>query len=128
MTGGRMHLVYGTLVGRGYVTLCGATFLWRASRQLGWRKTFLYAFVAVGFGALAETSSVHLGVPYTGYTFNSALCQQDLFIADLPLMAPLSYTFLGYFGYASGRLLASGPWQTRARRPWHEYLLGLVLT
>ncbi len=123
-----MHLVYGTLVGRWYVTLFGATFLWRASRQLGWRKTFLYAVVAVGFGALAENSSVHLGVPYTGYTFNSALRHKELFIGDVPLMVPLSYTFLGYFGYASGRLLASGPWQTRARRPWHEYLLGLVLT
>jgi uncharacterized membrane protein len=123
-----LHLLYGTLVGRWYVTAFGVIFLWRASKHLGWRKTFLYAAVAVGIGALAENSSVRYGVPYTGYTFNPALRHKELFIGDVPLMVPLSYTFLGYFGFASGRLLASGPWQTRARRPWHEYLLGLVLT
>jgi uncharacterized membrane protein len=123
-----VHLVYGTLIGRWYVTLFGVTFLWRASRHLGWRKTFLYAVLAVGLGALAENSSVRYGVPYTGYTFNQALRHKELFIGDVPLMVPLSYTFLGYFGFAAGRLLASGPGQTRARRPWQEYLLGLVLT
>jgi hypothetical protein len=40
-----MHLVYGTLIGRWYVTLSGLTF-WRSSRFLGWRKTLLYAALA----------------------------------------------------------------------------------
>jgi hypothetical protein len=34
---------------------------------------------------------------------------------------------MGYFAFAGGRLLASGPWRTRGRRLWHEYLLGMVL-
>ena len=123
-----MHLVYGTLVARWYVTLFGLTFLWRSSRFLGWRKTLLYAVVAVGVGALFENCSVKWGFPYTGYTFNPALRHKELFLGDVPLMVPLSYTFLGYFGFASGRLLASGPWQTRGQRPWHEYAAGLMLT
>ncbi|HEX3840640.1 MAG TPA: carotenoid biosynthesis protein [Acidimicrobiales bacterium] len=123
-----MHQIWGTLVGRWYVTVFGATFLWRASRYLGWRKTILYGLAAVGIGALAENCSVHFGFPYTGYNFNPALRAKEIFIGDVPLMVPLSYTFLGYFGFTAGRLLTSGPWQTRARRPWHEYLVALVLT
>jgi putative membrane protein len=123
-----LHQIYGTFVGRWYVTLFGLTFLWRASRHLGWRRTILYAVAAVGIGSLAENCSVHFGIPYTGYNFNPLLRHKEIFIGDVPLMVPLSYTFLGYFGFSAGRLLTSGPWQTRARRPWHEYLVGLVLT
>src|SRR5581483_1682231 len=95
--------IWGTLGGRWYVTLFGLAFLWCAVRQLGWRRTLLYAVVAVGVGGLAENGSVHLGIPYT------------------------SYTFMAYFAFASGRLLASGPFRTRAVRPWHEWLVALML-
>jgi uncharacterized membrane protein len=120
--------VYGTLVGRWYVTVLGAVFLWRAVRHMGWRRTLLYGVVAVGVGALAENGSVHLGIPYSAYVFNPALRGKELFVGDVPLMVPLSYTFMGYFGFSAGRMLASGPWRTRGRRLWHEVLLGMVLT
>ena len=84
-------------------------FLWCAVRQLGWRRTLLYAVVAVGVGGLAENGSVHLGVPYTRYAFNDALRGEELFLGDVPLMVPLSYTFMAYFAFAAGRLLASRP-------------------
>ena len=122
-----MHEVAGTLFGRWYVTLFGAAFAWCAVRHLGWRKTAVYAVVAVGVGALAENGSVHLGFPYTRYAFNPDLRGDEVFIGDVPLMVPLSYTFMAYFAFASGRLLASGPWRTRASRPWQEWLLALVL-
>jgi uncharacterized membrane protein len=120
--------VYGTFVGRWYVTALGIVFAWRAARQLGWRRTAIYAAAAIGLGALAENASVHVGIPYTRYVFNPALRGKELFVGDVPLMVPLSYTFLGYFGYAAGRILASGPYATRARRPWQEYVLGVLLT
>jgi hypothetical protein len=122
-----MHELLGTLVGRWYVTIFGLTFLWCAVRQLGWRRTALYSAIAVGVGALAENGSVHFGIPYTRYTFNPGLRGDELFIGDVPLMVPLSYTFMGYFAFATGRLLASGPWATRALRPWHEWLLAWLL-
>ena len=65
-TGEELHQIWGTLVGRWYVTVFGATFLWRASRYLGWRRTLLYAVAAVGIGALAENCSVHFGFPTPG--------------------------------------------------------------
>jgi uncharacterized membrane protein len=123
-----MTQIFGTLIGRWYVSLLGAVFLWRASRHLGWRKTLVYTAVALVVGGLAENGSVHFGFPYTAYTFNPALRSKELWLGDVPLMVPLSYTFMGYFGFAAGRMLTSGPWRTRASRPWQEYLVGLVLT
>lgn len=122
-----MRELYGTLIGRWYVTALGLAFLWSASRHLGWRKTLTYAVAAIVVGGLAENGSVHLGVPYTRYAFNPHLRGKEIFLGDVPLMVPMSYTFMGYFAFASGRLLASGPWQTRGRRVAHEYLLGVML-
>ena len=122
-----MDAVLGTLVGRWYVTLFGLTFLWRASRHLGWRRTGIYAAVALAVGIAAENGSVHLGIPYTRYTFDEALRGDELFVGDVPLMVPLSYTFMAYFAFASGRLLASGPWRTRAPKAWQELALAWML-
>lgn len=122
-----MRQVWGTVGHRWYVTIFGVVFLVCAVRQLGWKRTFLYAVAAVGLGVLAENGSVHFGVPYTQYHFNSALRHKEIFVGSVPLMVPLSYTFMAYFAYAGGRLLASGPWQTRGKKLWHEYLLGVML-
>jgi putative membrane protein len=119
--------IWGTVGGRWYVTLFGLTFLWRASRHLGWRNTLVYTFVAVAIGGLAENGSVHLGFPYTRYSFNESLRGDELFLGDVPLMVPLSYTFMAYFAFATGRLLASGPRRTRAPRVWMEALMALVV-
>jgi len=119
--------VWGTVGGRWYVTVFGLVFLVCAIRQLGWKRTLIYAVIAVGFGALVENASVHFGVPYTQYHFNNALRHKELFVGDVPLMVPLSYTFMAYFAFAGGRLLASGPWHTRGKRLWHEYLLAVLL-
>ena len=122
-----MREVAGTLVGRWYVTILGIVFAVCAVRHLGWRRTLVYAVPAVLVGALFENLSVHFGVPYTRYAFNSGLRGKELFIGDVPLMVPLSYAYMGYFAFAAGRLVASGPWRTRGVRAWHEYLLGVVL-
>jgi hypothetical protein len=122
-----MHEISGTLFHRWYVTVFGLAFVWFAVRQLGWRRTLVYGVVAFGVGALAENGSVHVGFPYTSYSFNPALRGKELWIGDVPLFVPLSYTFMGYFAFASGRLLASGPWRTRARHWWMEFALAWML-
>lgn len=122
-----MRQVWGTVGHRWYVTVFGLVFLVVAIRQLGWKRTLVYAVAAVGFGALVENLSVRYGVPYTKYAFNSALRSKEIFVGDVPLMVPLSYTFMAYFAFAGGRLLASGPWRTRGRKLWHEYLLAVLL-
>jgi uncharacterized membrane protein len=122
-----MSALVGTVVGRWYVTLFGIVFLWRAVTHLGWRRTTIYVAVALVVGGLAENGSVHLGVPYTRYSFADELRGDELFLGDVPLMVPLSYTFMAYFAFAAGRLVASGPFRTRAAQRWHEWLLALVL-
>jgi len=122
-----MHQLQGTLFHRWYVTIFGVAFLFFAIRHLGWKKTLVYGLVAFGVGVLAENGSVHFGFPYTTYSFNESLRGSELWIGDVPLFVPLSYTFMGYFAFAAGRLLASGPWRTRAPYWWMEFLLGWML-
>src|SRR4051794_21265346 len=122
-----MHELAGTLFHRWYVTIFGLAFLFFAGRHLGWRKTLIYGVLAFGVGALFENLSVHFGFPYTTYSFNAALRGKELWIGDVPLFVPLSYTFMGYFAFAGGRLLASGPRRTRARRAWMELVLAWML-
>jgi putative membrane protein len=122
-----MHVVAGTVIGRWYVTIFAIVFAWRASRHMGWRKTLLYTAAAVTVGALAENGSVHLGFPYTRYAFDPGLRGDEIWLGDVPLFVPLSYTFMAYFAFASGRLLASGPHHTRAARTWMEVALAWML-
>src|SRR5438270_5165560 len=122
-----MHEFARTVFHRWYVSIFGLAFLFFAVRHLGWRRTLLYAVLAFGVGALFENLSVHTGFPYTTYTFNPALRGKEVWIVDVPLFVPLSYTFMGYFAFAGGRLLAAGPWRTRAQRPWMEFVLAWML-
>ena len=117
----------GTFVGRWYVSLFGLTFLLSATRQLGLRRALTFLGVATLVGALAENGSVHLGVPYTRYAFDESLRGDEVFVGDVPLMVPLSYSFMAYFAFMAGRMLAAGPYRTRAPRLWHEVLLAWVL-
>ncbi len=123
-----MDALWGTLIGRWYVTLFGITFAVTAVRHLGWRRTVLYAVGATAVGVVAENAAVHLGVPYTRYSFSEALRGEEIWVGDVPLMVSLSYTFMGYFAFAAARLIASGPWRTRGRAPVLEFLVAVMLS
>ena len=122
-----MDEIVGTVIGRWYVTVLLVVFLWRSSVHLGWRRTGIYAVVALTVGIAFENGSVAIGFPYTAYSFNEELRGDELFVGDVPLMVPVSYMSMGYLAFAAGRLVASGPWRRRGRRLWQELLLGVVL-
>ena len=109
--------VIGTFVGRWYVTIFGVVFLLVALRHLGPKRTAIYIAIALVVGVLAENGSVHLGIPYTEYAFNAELRGHELWIGDVPLMVPLSYTFMAYFAFGAARLIVAGPYSTRSRQP-----------
>ncbi len=119
--------VAGTLVGRWYVTIFGITFAVLAIRHMGWRRTAVYAAVALAIGGLAENGSVHLGIPYTGYSFNPDLRGEELHLGSVPLMVSLSYTFMAYFAFGAARLVVGGPHRTRSDTPVLEYLVAVLL-
>mgnify|MGYP001819031161 CR=1 FL=1 len=118
----------GTLVGRWYVTLFGITFAVTAIRHMGWRRTLGYGVAATAVGVLAENSSVHWGIPYTRYSFAEDLRGEEIWAFDVPLMVSLSYAFMGYFAFATARLVASGPWRTRGRMPLLEFFVAVMLS
>jgi uncharacterized membrane protein len=122
-----MDEIVGTVVGRWYVTLFGLAFVLSATRRLGWRRTALYAAVAVAVGVVAENGSVRYGIPYTRYAFDQSLRGDEVFVGDAPLMVSLSYTFMVYFAVASARLIVAGPTRTRSPLPVLEYLTAVVL-
>ncbi len=122
-----IHQVLGTVVGRWYVTAFGLIFLAAAVRHLGRARTTVYIVIALLVGVAAENGSVLSGFPYTRYTFNPALRGHELWIWHVPLMVPLSYTFLAYFAFGAARLIVSGPRQSRGTQPVLEYLLAVVL-
>jgi len=107
-----MNLVVGTVIGRWYVTLFGLSFLYYGWRLLGGRKLLIYSILSVACAALAENASVHWGIPYTRYAFNESLRGQELWLFDVPLMVPLSYSFVMFFAFTAARMVASGPWRT----------------
>lgn len=117
----------GTFAGRWYVTIFGLVFLVVAGRHLGAKRTAVYTAIAVAVGVVAENGSVLVGIPYTTYTFNPALRGKELWIFDVPLMVPLSYTFLAYFAFATARLVVSGPYTSRGRQPVLEFVLAVTL-
>jgi uncharacterized membrane protein len=122
-----MHEVLGTVVGRWYVTAFAIVYAAVIVRHLGWRRAAVFTSVAFAVAVAAENASVHVGIPYTRYAFDPALRGQELHIGSAPLFVPLSYTFVTYFAFAAGRLIASGPWRTRATRPWHEWTIAWLL-
>src|SRR5262245_22528230 len=122
-----MDAVIGTVAGRWYVTIFGLSFAFLAVRHMGWRKTALYAAMAVTVGVIAENGSVHLGVPYTRYAFDDSLRGDEIFVGDVPLMVSLSYTFMSYFAFAAARLVIAGPRRTRGPMPVLDYLTAVLL-
>jgi uncharacterized membrane protein len=123
-----MSELAGTLLGRWYVTLFGITFAATAVRHMGWRRTLAYGIAATAVGVVAENSAVHWGVPYTRYSFSESLRGEEIWVLDVPLMVSLSYTFMGYFAFATARLVAAGPWRTRGSTPVLEFLVAVMLS
>jgi len=108
-----MDLLVGTLVLRPYVFAFVACFLAAGAWDLGWRRTLLFAAWVWPLAWLAEFTSTRLGVPFGLYHYTGFTRGQELYLADVPLMDPLSFTFLTYaaFCLARGTLgpRASGP-------------------
>jgi uncharacterized membrane protein len=66
------------------------------------------------------------GVPYTLYSFNQSLRAHELFIGNVPLAVPLSYTFVMFFSFSAARFVAAGPWRTAPASSRAAYLLSVV--
>ncbi len=105
-----MELLIGTLVLRPYVFLFLAAFLVVGAADLGWRRTVLFGGVVWPLAWLAEFSSTRTGIPFGLYHYTGVTAGRELYLANVPAMDSLSFTFLAYAAFCLAR------WSLDARR------------
>ena len=98
-----MDLLLGTFVLRPYVFGFLAAFLLAGALDLGWRRTLLFGAWVLPVAWLSEFSSTRTGIPFGLYHYTGTTRGQELFVADVPLMDSLSFTFLAYAAFCLAR-------------------------
>ncbi|MEA2680239.1 MAG: hypothetical protein QOK03_1961 [Candidatus Binataceae bacterium] len=102
-----MHLLLATIELRPYVFIFLASFLAIAIINFGVRTTLLFTVLTYAVSLACEWSSVHNGFPFGLYHYLDATRGREIWIAGVPLMDSLSFTFLGFASYTVALLAAS---------------------
>ncbi|MGH2394316.1 MAG: carotenoid biosynthesis protein [Candidatus Limnocylindria bacterium] len=98
-----MDLLIGTFVLRPYVFGFVAAFLVAGVLDLGWRRTLLFGAWVAPLAWLSEFTSTRIGIPFGLYQYTGTTRGQELFVADVPAMDSLSFTFLTYAAFCLAR-------------------------
>ena len=88
-----------TVLLRPYVFIFLAAFLVIARGLFGWRRTGAFFLAGWITAFLCEFSSTRTGVPFGYYYYTGSTVGQELYIADVPFMDSLSFTFLLFASY-----------------------------
>ena len=99
-----LTLAIGTLGLRPYVFVFLAVYLVAAVRDLGLRRALAFTGWAWVVAFLAEFLSTRTGIPFGLYHYTEATRGQELFLANVPFMDSLSFTFLAYASFCLARL------------------------
>jgi uncharacterized membrane protein len=99
-----VELVVGTVVLRPYVFLFVVAFVVAGLRDIGWRRTAAFGVVVWPLAWLAEFSSTRTGIPFGLYQYTGVTRMAELYIADVPFMDSLSFTFLAYAAFCLARV------------------------
>ena len=102
-----MHLLLATIELRPYVFIFLASFLAIAIVNFGLRTTLLFTVLTYTVSLACEWSSVHNGFPFGLYHYLDATRDREIWIAGVPFMDSLSFTFLGFASYTVALLVAS---------------------
>jgi uncharacterized membrane protein len=102
-----MDLLVGTVTLRPYVFAFLALFLLAGLADLGWRRTFGFAGCVWPVAWLSEFSSTQTGAPFGLYQYTLLTRDRELYIADVPLITALSFTFLAYASFCLARVALS---------------------
>jgi putative membrane protein len=98
-----VDLVVGTVLLRPYVFGFLAAFLLAGAADVGRRRTALFAACVWPVALLAELSSTRTGIPFGLYHYTGSTRGQELFIANVPFVDSLSFTFLAYASFCLAR-------------------------
>src|SRR5262249_15323730 len=114
---------WGSIPLRPYVFGFLAIYLTAAAAAWGWRRALTFTLWAGSLAFGAEWTSTRVGFPFGLYHYTGVTVGQELYLANVPLFDPLSFTFLAYAslgvagqfhrvpGVASANPpIARGPW------------------
>ncbi len=110
-----ISLLIGTVILRPYVFIFLALYLLVASQQMGWKRTLLWTISGYAVAFAAEYSSIHNGFPFGDYYYVDTTQTQELWIAGVPFMDSLSFSFLTFTGYTCAWQLIAA-WKGRRGR------------
>jgi Carotenoid biosynthesis protein len=119
-----MDLLVGTVLLRPYVFGFLAAFLVAGAADLGWRRTLVFGAWVGPVAWLAEFASTRIGVPFGLYHYTGDTRGQELFIANVPFMDSLSFTFLAYASFCLARAVLR---ERRAPEPVVVLLAGVMM-
>lgn len=135
-----VRLLIGTIELRPYVFIFFAIYLVIAVTTIGLKRTAIFTVLAYAIAFVSEYSSSHgdSGIPFGVYRYIQSTRERELWIAGVPFMDSLSFTFLSFVSYRLAILLLS-PFQglstgVRAEAPqrklgalWTACLAGFLM-
>ena len=102
-----MHLLLSTIALRPYVFVFLGFYLVIAIVNFGLRTTILFTLLTYTVAWACELSSVHNGFPFGLYHYVQATRGREIWVAGVPFMDSLSFTFLAFASYTVALLLSS---------------------
>lgn len=114
-----LDLLLGTVLLRPYVFIFLAIYLTLAVWHLGVKRALLFTVIAYTIAFLSEYSSTRNGFPYGYYSYIDTTRDQELWVANVPFMDSLSYSFLTYVAYTMALFL----WSPLRRKGWDVRLV-----
>jgi len=103
-----MNVIIDTVLLRPYVFGFMLAFVIAGIGDLGWRRTLRFAAWVLALAWVAEFTSTRIGVPFGLYHYTGTTQGRELYLANVPLMDPLSFTFLAYAAFCLARLVLIG--------------------
>jgi uncharacterized membrane protein len=102
-----MHLLLSTIALRPYVFVFLGCYLAIAIVNFGLRATVLFTVLTYAVAWACEWSSVHNGFPFGLYHYIPATRGREIWVAGVPLMDSISFTFLSFASYTVALLLSA---------------------
>lgn len=102
-----LWLLLSTIAYRPYVFIFLAFYLAIAITHMGWKRTAVYTVLAYGLAWVSEWSSAvaDIGIPFGIYKYINTTADRELWVAGVPFMDSLSFSFLSYLSWEVAILL-----------------------
>lgn len=102
-----MHLLLSTIALRPYVFVFLGCYLAIAMVNFGLRATVAFTVLTYTVAWACEWSSVHNGFPFGLYHYVEATRGREIWVAGVPFMDSISFTFLSFASYTLALLLSA---------------------